>query len=158
MNFLASLFFILAFVVVIICSLNFSVGCFDWPLNLVHQKTVSLAIGNKLFLLTGNSFQFTVQCVMTEFILRAGYFTTTLWKIMPYVIKINPHLQLNCKGKPIYLHTSLVKVASNTNCDHCKVDVLFKGRNFLRNYHLRFDVYYIPSNLRWRFLQFLWPS
>ena len=49
MNFLASLFFTLAFVVVIICSLNFSVGCFDWPLNLVHQKTVSLAIGNKLF-------------------------------------------------------------------------------------------------------------
>ena len=27
-----------AFVVVIICSLNFSVGCFDWPLNLVIRK------------------------------------------------------------------------------------------------------------------------
>ena len=47
---------------------------------------------------------------------------------------------------------------SSFKYEFCIVEVLLKGHNFLRNYHLRFDVYYIPSNLRWRFLQFLWPS
>ena len=56
------------------------------------------------------------------------------------------------------IHTSLVKVASNANCDNCKVEVLLEGHNFLRNYHLRFDVYYILFNLTGRFCQFLWPS
>ena len=39
-----------------------------------------------------------------------------------------------------------------------KVEILWESHKKLRNQHFRFDVYYIQSNLRWRFLKFLWPS
>ena len=39
-----------------------------------------------------------------------------------------------------------------------KVEVLWEGHKVLQNHHFRFDVYYIQSNLRWRFLKILWPS
>ena len=40
-----------------------------------------------------------------------------------------------------------------------KVHIFWEGHKILRNFHRRFDRYYIHmTNLRWRFRKILWPS
>ena len=62
------------------------------------------------------------------------------------------------------VHYSMVQegvlLFSSENFDNqfnVKVEVLWEGLKILQNCHVRFDVYYIQSNIRWRFCKSLWP-